>query len=154
MNTLTVGAAIRFQKKVDSSSGCWLWIGARLKEKGYGRFGIGGKIDYAHRVAFAMAHGRFPLAGKVIDHLCNTTSCVNPDHLVETTQRQNVLRGRGIAAINHRKTHCIRGHRLSGENLRIVGDDSRACRACSSRWSAEQWKRKKEENHNAKKISA
>jgi hypothetical protein len=34
--------------------------------------------------------------------------------------------------VNRAKTHCKRGHALSGENLRIGTEGRRACRACAS----------------------
>ena len=33
--------------------------------------------------------------------------------------------------VNARKTHCKRGHPLSGENLAIGTNGSRQCRACA-----------------------
>lgn len=36
----------------------------------------------------------------------------------------------GACAINARKTHCIHGHPLSGDNLYVTPSGGRACRAC------------------------
>ncbi len=33
--------------------------------------------------------------------------------------------------VNARKTHCKRGHPLSGANLAIAANGSRQCRACA-----------------------
>lgn len=34
--------------------------------------------------------------------------------------------------VNRSKTHCKRGHELSGDNLRVTADGRRRCRACAS----------------------
>lgn len=70
--------------------------------------------------------------GLVIDHLCRNRGCVNPDHLEAVTQRENILRGEGLAAANARKTHCPKGHPYSGENLYVVPSSGRRqCRICA-----------------------
>ena len=68
--------------------------------------------------------------GLVIDHVCNNRGCVRPDHLRPVTQRENILRGEGVAAKRARQTHCKRGHELAGENIRITSTGSRQCLIC------------------------
>jgi hypothetical protein len=69
----------------------------------------------------------------VIDHLCRNTLCVRPDHLEAVTYSENSLRGVNIGRPKGSfKTHCIRGHELSGENLRIVSTSGqRQCKTCT-----------------------
>lgn len=38
------------------------------------------------------------------------------------------------------KTHCLRGHPLEGDNVRIEKDGHQACRACSRMWNR-AWKK-------------
>ena len=94
------------------------------------RFGT----DRAHR-AFYMLHVGPIGSGLVIDHLCRTPACVNPDHLEPVTPEENTARGNNFLAVNKRKTHCPQGHPLSGENLRIKtnrrGVQGRVCRVCA-----------------------
>ncbi len=69
---------------------CWIWIAARSKE-GYGRIQWNGQVVGAHRVAYTMVRGEIP-KGLVLDHLCRTRACVNPDHLDPCTNQENVRR--------------------------------------------------------------
>lgn len=66
----------------------------------------------------------------VIDHLCRNRSCVNPKHLEEVTIKENILRGKGIAANNNRKTHCKEGHEFNNKNTYITFKNQRSCRVC------------------------
>ena len=123
-------AEARFWGKVEKSQGCWLWRGGQGRG-GYGRAHIGG-TEYrpAHRVAYELVVGPIPDSFD-LDHLCRVRLCVNPSHLEPVTNRENTLRGYGPTAINARKTHCLRGHPLSGDNLvRLRSSDERKCRTC------------------------
>lgn len=117
--------------KVDPSTGCWLWQ-RYVMPNGYCYIGVGGRGNnqYAHRVSYERFKGPIP-DGMQVDHLCRVRHCVNPDHLEAVTQRENALRGVSFSAQNARKTHCDRGHLLSGDNL-IVRSTWRACRACQT----------------------
>ena len=87
---LNLAFAARFWAKVDKSADCWIWTGCK-KPKGYGLAKLGGGISpmHAHRVAWALAHGRFSDA-PVIMHDCDNPSCVNPAHLREGDHALNV----------------------------------------------------------------
>lgn len=117
----------RFWERVDQDpEGCWL-IGA--PDTYHTATAPDGTVTNAHRVAFIYENGGVP-DGLVVDHLCETPGCVNPDHLAATTQRVNVLRSvRTEAGKNVRKTHCKRGHPLSGDNLYRHGR-RRHCKTC------------------------
>ena len=72
-------------------SGCWLW--SNKLQKGYGMFKYNGKRVMAHRVSYVAFSGDIP-EGHVVDHLCATKSCVNPDHLEAVTVSENSRRQR------------------------------------------------------------
>lgn len=134
--------SVRFWSRVrkGSSVQCWEWHGPRTK--GYGYFSADAKLVQAHRWSYAEARGPIP-AGATIDHLCRNRACVNPAHLEAVSRKENVLRGIGYSAINARKTECLNGHPLTGENVYLDRRGSRHCRTCrAERTRASQAARK------------
>lgn len=141
----------RFDSKIIiSPSGCHLWRGD-IGTEGYGMFYIP-KPDgthfraLAHRIAWMRKHGLIP-EGKQLDHLCRIRACSNEQHLEPVTRKENILRGECPPARNARKTHCEKGHALSGYNLLIKRahgrPDARLCRECSRVNSANYHERQK-----------
>ena len=121
----------RFWAKVDKSGACWLWT-AHTVGSGYGGFWDTVRNVCAHRWAYEERFGPIP-DGLQIDHLCRTRICVRPAHLEAVTQTENILRGISFSAEKARQTHCKRGHRLAGRNVRVPPGrpGSRACRTCA-----------------------
>lgn len=136
-----------FWANVDRSSGpdgCWYWKGC-ITDTGYGLFGVGARTVRAHRYAYLSEFG-IEAVGQV-DHTCHNLDpdcgggdscahrrCVNPRHLEDVPQAENIARGRaGIK--QSQKTHCRNGHEYSAENtiypLRPNGKrNERVCREC------------------------
>lgn len=128
----------RFHEKymINQQTGCWNWTAAK-NSKGYGVFGGGlgsGKVMLAHRWAlWKLKNVELP-PDMVVDHTCNNKTCVNPEHLRLVTPTENVMgtHHQTPQGVNARRTHCVRGHPLSGMNLNVREDGRRRCRQCEA----------------------
>jgi hypothetical protein len=121
--------------RVDEN-GCWIWM-YRKDKRGYGYATMPRRpenplVMKAYKFSYIAFKGK-PPAGLDLDHLCRVPSCVNPDHLEAVTHRENVMRSNAVTALNARKTHCKRGHKLAGSNLiekEYKRGKFRDCRTC------------------------
>lgn len=103
--------------------GCWIWSGALVK--GYGYVHFDGRHRYVHRLLY------HELVRPVLDNedvhheRCRETRCANPAHMEPQDRREH--RGHGARD----RTHCPKGHPLSGPNVYHRKDrPGRECRAC------------------------
>lgn len=127
--TIDAGLINKFWDRVQKSTNCWMWSGS-MNVEGYGRIYRKGTTYKAHRLSYMINKGPIP-SGLVLDHLCRTKGCVNPDHLEAVTPRENVIRGIGPSAINSAKDVCHNGHQFDNKNTRISSyDGQRVCRTC------------------------
>ena len=114
-------------------TGCWEWPSPRLNRDGYGQIKFIRRFMTAQRASHVLFIGPIP-DGAEVDHLCRNRACINPAHLEAVSRRENILRGNNQAALNARKTHCKRGHPLSGDNLVLVQTGkqrvARGCKTC------------------------
>lgn len=150
----------RFWEKVDTSAGpdgCWLWTG--WKTHGYGGFdlrvarGQWRKVK-AHRFAYELLKGPIP-NGLEPDHLCRVRACVNPAHLEPVTRRVNLIRGETFVADKVARTHCPKGHALSGDNLNAwhLRHRRRKCETCVRERERRRGIRRKLERHARRRAA-
>lgn len=86
--------------------GCWVWMGSLKRNQSgmeYGRIGFRIKGEFhheyrrqgrcwsAHVVSAIAFGGGIKMIGGVVAHICHNPVCVNPAHLIWTTQRENLL---------------------------------------------------------------
>lgn len=79
----------------ETASGCWEWCG-RIDRNGYGKAydqdrPAMQRVDWAHRVSFRRHVGEIP-PGLELDHLCQNTICINPNHLEPVTRAEHAAR--------------------------------------------------------------
>jgi hypothetical protein len=80
-------AEIRFLSRVEFDAGCWYWTGWKDKD-GYGVLSVNNRNVRAHRFSWEQVNG--PIPGKMcVCHMCDTPSCVNPDHLFLGSNEDN-----------------------------------------------------------------
>ncbi len=119
----------RFWERVDrrGPDECWPWMGAPDK-KGYGRLGRGGRSGgdiFAHRLAWAIAHGPIP-DGMCVCHHCDNPRCCNAEaHLFLGTIADNNLdmRQKGRASGGSRAGTRNHKAKLTEEKVRLVRQD-------------------------------
>lgn len=125
--------AERFWAKVDKcgDSACWNWTAGRTAQ-GYGGFHPAKYVtELAHRWSYKAAYGDLQ-SDLVIDHLCRNRTCVNPAHLEQVTDLENLRRGAGYALLNGMRTTCINGHEYTSDNTYVAPDGGPRCRRCAS----------------------
>ena len=108
----------RFWEKVDTSGGCWLWLGA--KGQGYGLFWMNGGFVRANRAVWFLTYREEP-GDLCVLHRCDNPPCVRPSHLFLGTRFDNTQdmleKGRGdhmssernpMAKLNYHDARLIR----------------------------------------------
>jgi hypothetical protein len=92
----------------EPNSGCWMWTGM-LDKAGYGKTSYGsGKTLAASRLSYIVY--KCDPEDKIVRHSCDVRSCVNPDHLLVGSQKDNIHdmfnrgrarpRGKSVAGLN------------------------------------------------------
>ena len=129
---------------VPSLGPCHVWTACRSK-RGYGAFGVASTSVTAPRVAFFLAHGRWP--HPFACHHCDNPPCVNPDHLFEGTIADNtrdmVRKGRNVIPRVRGSRHgrsklkepdvlAIRAAYAAGELQRSIAARFKICRTAVS----------------------
>jgi len=66
---------------------CWIWRGETIRG-GYGRLKIKGERHIAHRLSYEIFHGKIP-DQLIVRHDCDNPKCVNPNHLIIGTHKDN-----------------------------------------------------------------
>lgn len=83
----------------DEATGCLNWTGYR-DDRGYGRIGIGERLEKPHRVAFILSGGQLTADKPLVCHRCDNPSCCEPSHLFAGSVLDNsqdmARKGRGL----------------------------------------------------------
>ena len=135
---------------IDPATCCWNWP-AKKDSHGYGIFCVARRMYRSHRVSYELNKGPIP-SGLCILHLCNNTSCCNPDHLIAGDHLLNMQhkvaadrQARGErnpnAKLTDEKVRLILSLRAQGQTMKKIADqvgvdDSNVTRVCTG----ESWK--------------
>jgi HNH endonuclease len=132
----------------DEETHCWIWTGD-LDSSGYGTIWDIRIAIRAYRAIWTHVFGNVP-EGKELHHRCGVKKCVNPFHLEPLTRREHSIKTPQSCCSKHRaKTHCHKGHALSGNNLHIEPGGGRRCITCR-REKSRRWTRKHPGEHYQK----
>ncbi len=125
---LTVMNRIWNNVKEDEDA-CQLWQ-LWLNHNGHGTISYKGENRMVYQISYVLIGGKQLTPGLVLHHKCGKPACVNPNHLVQITNKENVLLGNGPTAINARKNVGICGHSLEENNIYRNKNNGRMCITC------------------------
>jgi len=121
----------RILRNMSKRGECWIWAGSKTRD-GYGVLTIGRKQYRAHRISYMLFKGHIP-EELLICHTCDTPLCVNPDHLVAWTPKQNtqdmISKDRRVSVsgadhhatkVSHEQRDQIRLERANGATLKAL----------------------------------
>lgn len=119
--------------EINAVSGCWEWQ-KYIDRNGYARVydptrAKGTRTQWAHRVYYERAKGQIPDRHE-IDHVCQNTRCVNPDHLEAVTHAEHVARTLRRAGVFDRQQRAAQLRSLGlkyseiAEALQLAGRDA------------------------------
>src|SRR5688572_12628987 len=104
-------------------TGCWMWSKG-VDHWGYGKKRHGKKMAFAHRISYE-AHNGTVWDDMVIMHTCDTPACVNPEHLVQGTNKDNArdasAKGRMVHGERHRSAKLTEEQVVSMRRERAAG---------------------------------
>lgn len=99
-------------------NGCWTWLGS-ITPKGYGRATFREwKGKHAHKAIYEFLRGPVP-EGMELDHICHDPKvcksksncphrrCVNPDHVLPVTHKENTSSIRSACGGKRRVVTCV-----------------------------------------------
>ncbi|MFJ0492812.1 HNH endonuclease signature motif containing protein [Citrobacter werkmanii] len=105
------------------TEGCWIWRRS-VASSGYGQIRLNYKNLRANRASFMVFKGEIP-DGMVIRHTCDNKLCINPDHLILGSCKQNsedmVSRDRQAKGIKNGR--C----KLSEDTVREIKKSTLSC---------------------------
>lgn len=135
---------LKAKTEVDAN-GCWIWQGLGWYKRKWpqNRYGMT-HMSKPYPVRTIGAHRAMLIAmvgplrkDQCACHRCDVPRCINPAHLFVGSMRDNIHDSRSKNRHHEaQKTHCLRGHPLSGDNVRISKQAkgksgfARQCKSC------------------------
>jgi len=141
-------------RNLGAATPCHVITSHSTNSRGYVQLWAQGRKTLAHRQL--LIERGYDLTGLQAGHACADEAhdrgwcgeqakclhrlCVNPDHVVPMTCRENLLASvRTVPSQRARRTHCPKGHPLASGNLRSgpLAEGRRCCLTCDHQRNAE-----------------
>lgn len=118
-----------------AENGCWEWVGY-YGSGGYGMMSKDGKNQRAHRISYEAHKGPIP-KGNVVRHTCDNPACINPDHLILGTQKDNVAdrEARGRRVVNGER---IGTSKLSAKDVLEIRSSEESLEVLANRYGIDR----------------
>ena len=95
--------------EVSEGTECHLWTGAKVKGYGYMKVPKTRQMEYTHRLMWIATNGPIP-SGMLVCHQCDTSLCINPNHLFLGSAKDNThdMMRKGRARFGGQRPKMIR----------------------------------------------
>ena len=103
-------------------NGCWIWK-RHIGTHGYGVFFLNGRHYNCHRLILEEKLGRPVYKHLVARHLCGVRACCCPDHIVESTQKENMADMKIHGTAQNGEKHW--NAKLTDDEIRLIRQDFR-----------------------------
>lgn len=113
---------VRLDHYSEQRGACREWVGARF-ESGYGLIRLEGRTRRAHRVSYESVYGPIP-DGLMVRHTCDNPPCINPEHLILGTAKDNMTDAVTRGRISHGEGHAW--HKVTAKQVAEIRDQARA----------------------------
>lgn len=121
-------------ERYETTGSCWTRLHG-VRSDGYGGISYKSKPELVHRIIYEALVGPIP-EGLMLHHVCRNRACCNPQHLDPMTLSEHTRLEDNVSSRNKLKTHCPKGHPLSGDNVSYIPPNKRMptggryCRTC------------------------
>lgn len=76
-------------KRKINENGCHIFTGGKDR-CGYGMLKVGGRKISTHKLMYLLVNGDFDQKNLELMHICDNPACMNPEHLIPGTHKQNM----------------------------------------------------------------